>query len=299
MPFCPVCKNEYREGVTHCHECRVPLVDVIDDIPEEIFLGEEEICKGLTDFLISMGISTTKMEYNDARDMYSVMVENFETHDAENFMKMYFARMEMTRLAENAGIDVSEMTQEKMRELKEQELEDFRRQRLEEQADRLNNRVNYVNKHDTIEEWKSSGYVLVLIGVVGTAWMVLLFLGILPGFAGLRKNYMFMGVMSVMFVAFLIGGIVTLFKTKELKKLASVEDDMLSKIKDFCNENITKEIIEKNIKTDKSFSDTDLYYARAKYIEDTLRKEFPDMENALREKLIEEKYSEIYESDDN
>lgn len=37
MPWCPVCKNEYVEGKTHCPDCDV---DLVDELPEE---SEEEI----------------------------------------------------------------------------------------------------------------------------------------------------------------------------------------------------------------------------------------------------------------
>lgn len=32
MPWCPVCKNEYVEGKTHCPDCDV---DLVDELPEE------------------------------------------------------------------------------------------------------------------------------------------------------------------------------------------------------------------------------------------------------------------------
>lgn len=35
MPFCPKCKNEYREGFTHCAECKCELVDSLEDLLEE------------------------------------------------------------------------------------------------------------------------------------------------------------------------------------------------------------------------------------------------------------------------
>lgn len=35
MPWCPVCKNEYVEGKTHCPDCDVDLVDELPDEPEE------------------------------------------------------------------------------------------------------------------------------------------------------------------------------------------------------------------------------------------------------------------------
>lgn len=35
MPWCPVCKNEYVEGKTHCPDCDVDLVDELTEEPEE------------------------------------------------------------------------------------------------------------------------------------------------------------------------------------------------------------------------------------------------------------------------
>lgn len=34
MPWCPVCKNEYREGIKLCAECKVELVDHLEDEKE-------------------------------------------------------------------------------------------------------------------------------------------------------------------------------------------------------------------------------------------------------------------------
>lgn len=35
MPWCPVCKNEYVEGKTHCPDCDADLVDELIEEPEE------------------------------------------------------------------------------------------------------------------------------------------------------------------------------------------------------------------------------------------------------------------------
>lgn len=43
MPWCPVCKNEYREGIKLCAECKVELVDHLEDGKEqEDGLAQEE-----------------------------------------------------------------------------------------------------------------------------------------------------------------------------------------------------------------------------------------------------------------
>ena len=35
MPWCPICKNEYVEGKTHCPDCDVDLVEELSQEPEE------------------------------------------------------------------------------------------------------------------------------------------------------------------------------------------------------------------------------------------------------------------------
>ena len=35
MPWCPICKNEYREGIKLCAECQVELVDHLEDADEQ------------------------------------------------------------------------------------------------------------------------------------------------------------------------------------------------------------------------------------------------------------------------
>jgi len=40
MPFCPYCKKEFEAPVKDCSECGVELVD---SLPEEIFLDEEDL----------------------------------------------------------------------------------------------------------------------------------------------------------------------------------------------------------------------------------------------------------------
>ena len=32
MPWCPNCKTEYREGITHCADCKVELVAEYKDV---------------------------------------------------------------------------------------------------------------------------------------------------------------------------------------------------------------------------------------------------------------------------
>ena len=45
MPWCPVCKNEYREGIKLCAECKVELVDHLEDELKDKRKEQEKIAK--------------------------------------------------------------------------------------------------------------------------------------------------------------------------------------------------------------------------------------------------------------
>ena len=47
MAWCPICKCEYKEGITRCADCKVDLVDSLekqaDEIAEEFYAAEKEL----------------------------------------------------------------------------------------------------------------------------------------------------------------------------------------------------------------------------------------------------------------
>lgn len=45
MPWCPVCKNEYREGIKLCAECQVDLVDHLEDEQNADLEEQEKIAR--------------------------------------------------------------------------------------------------------------------------------------------------------------------------------------------------------------------------------------------------------------
>jgi hypothetical protein len=36
MPYCPQCRDEFQDWVKECPDCKVPLVDVLPPLPEEV-----------------------------------------------------------------------------------------------------------------------------------------------------------------------------------------------------------------------------------------------------------------------
>ena len=46
MPFCPKCKNEYREGFTVCAECKCELVDSLTELEGQAEYAGEDLLQG-------------------------------------------------------------------------------------------------------------------------------------------------------------------------------------------------------------------------------------------------------------
>lgn len=72
MPWCPVCKNEYVEGKTHCPDCDADLVDELSEpsgLPEEeeeVYIPTEEEWEELAAERVAARVNT----YTSAKSKY-------------------------------------------------------------------------------------------------------------------------------------------------------------------------------------------------------------------------------------
>lgn len=78
MPICPVCQAEYRQGFTRCNSCEV---DLVDNLPEEMDLSEENVRRALAGkelAVVNRGTLDAVMETRDllsARRVPSMVVD--------------------------------------------------------------------------------------------------------------------------------------------------------------------------------------------------------------------------------
>lgn len=297
MPFCPICKNEYREGIKECHECKVALVDDLSNGPVAVIYGEQEKLEEILQFCKKNGLKTGFIRYVEEEHALHLFFNKEELEDATKWIKVYMTGKEMERLAERAGIPMEEMTPELARQLQQEELEEIKELRQMER-ERISGKNSYVDKREKASEYKSSGFVLLIVGAAGLAALVLVYLGLLPGFNSLKSNYMFMGVMGFLFLIFIITGVMSFLKVKDILVQASEDEDLVSRAKKFMEEMLPREAVDRAVGKSGDVEE-EIYFKRAEYMGNVLKDEFPDMEETLREKLIEERYSELYESNDN
>lgn len=297
MPFCPICKNEYREGIKECHECKVPLVDDLSKGPVAVIYGEQDGLEEILQFCEKNGLKTGFIRYSEEEHALQLFFNKEELEDATKWIKVYMTGKEMERLAEKAGIPMEEMTPELARQLQQEEMEEMKELRQMEK-ERISGRNSYVDKREKAGEYKSSGIVLVAVGAIGLAGVILKYFNLIPGFDSLRNNYMFMGVMGILFLIFIITGVMSFVRVKDILTQASEDEDLSSRAKQFMETTLTKDAVDRAVPKSEAALEEEIYFKRAEYMGNVLKDEFPDMEETLREKLIEERYCELYESND-
>lgn len=274
MPFCPNCKNEYREGFTECYDCKIPLVDSLEE-------AEAAQIKPKKFF-----------DVNDERsyeflDKYIEEAKEEEESEIVSYGDLTFSEKQFKQDEEDED-DLSMVASVSEQMLRQRQI-----------SESIRKQTAYVDKKQKIEDYKSSGFVLSFVGGIGLIALILLYFGVIPGFAGLKSNYMFMGVMLVMFVCFIIAGIGSFLQIKTIRLEAEADLDLTKRVTDFMTENLTAEKIAKEVVIGKSDTLEELYFKRTEYMTRILLQNFPEMDAALREKLIDEKYGELYENNDN
>lgn len=68
MPWCPECKNEYREGITTCADCSISLVDSLEDINKRSISNEEYETDGCLQAIDESDAEEAQEDYNSLID---------------------------------------------------------------------------------------------------------------------------------------------------------------------------------------------------------------------------------------
>lgn len=300
MPWCPNCKTEYREEITHCADCKAELVADLSAVKADsseatallakIDGSQPEFAKKLADFLEYSGVPvnvaepdeegliavyTTPEAYRDAKRhfqaFYSVETKNIMEKEAEN---AFLSGEEMPEPELFAGEETGDTAEDTEEPLKEKDV--FRHEK------------SYVSAVSRYDDYRSSGFTFVSFGVLGVGFALLNLLEIVPLF-----NVFSAVVILVMFTAFLVMGIFSFAKAGKLKEDAVKEKALTTEVKKWLEENISEDTLHtydtKTGTDDKS--EELLYLNRLDRLRETLLTAFPDLNSSFAEQLIEDFYS--------
>lgn len=153
----------------------------------------------------------------------------------------------------------------------------------------------YQDKKAKAEDFKSSGYSLIIVGVLGIVFLVLMELGFLPFHLAGSGKYITLSVMGVLFVIFIIVGISSFKSSKMYAEEAKAEDDLTDKIKIWVRENLSADEIKSIAGNIDELPDEMKYFRYFAILKDNVKHEFGNVNASYLESICEELYSELFE----
>ena len=324
MPWCPVCKNEYREGIKICADCNVELVDKLED-PDEVEIVElvstekHDLLLKFADYLdysdihsytivpdqyeLVWTMSVSKKDYkmskkllhgfvmanNDKKIMEKIKAAEENGEETDDIEEEFFNEETETGFAEEFF-----ETDEEVTEGPENTYEgvDPFESAVPEDDDEDSITFNaptsaYVRKSERYTEYRFSSYTCILVGFLGSIFCLLNIFGIFSFVPALFSQIVLLAV----FIAFLVGGIVIFITSNKIKSEIGAEENTENEIKSWLTENITPEFLE-SIK-DEDVSDEVNYFSYTEKTTEMLREAYPDAPDDMVETLIDEHLSGI------
>lgn len=266
MAWCPVCKNEYREGITECSECKVPLVDNLEDCKlVKILYGTREGLEELKEYLEYNAVKPVQIDFDKEEGTEALFVSE---KDKLRSIKLISTLMKQKQL-------------EQLEANKEMEFMDVKPQ----DTSAMLGYSDYTSNAKKAEDNKSAAYALLGVGVLGIVFVVLGFLDILPFHPGNR--YLLYGVLGAMFALFFVMGCISLKNAKGFEKKAITENTLTDTIKEWCVANLTKDVIDSSFQT-AGKSEEELYFYRASFMKKRLNTQFMNLDQSFIESFIDD-----------
>lgn len=150
----------------------------------------------------------------------------------------------------------------------------------------------YVSNAAKKEDMKSTAYTFTFVGILGIVFLILFACGVLPVHIADYTKIMLCVVMGVMFVIFLFIGIRSFGQLSNLQDAAEKEASQSSEITEwFCN-TYTAASIDASLNT--SQPEEMLYFARYEAMKKLLLDQYPTLEEAFLDHMIETLYTELF-----
>ena len=295
MPWCPKCKNEYREGITICADCQVELVEDLSSLDNDestfqpLFITTDEaLMSKFSSYADYSDIHRYSVIYNAETGEYTFNVHPDE-YDLARKLYRGFAITE----SENQAMAAEESVESDNTDIEEIDLDDSESiipsdiiSETDEDMPEISNDT-YVRKSDRFKDYRFSAYTCILCGAVGIIFCIFNMTGILSLFANIFSQI----VMLVMFALFLIGGIYMWIKSNSIRSEIDEETQLEDRVKTWLSINITSGYI--NSLKDQEIPDEVNYLNICNEIRRSLMTDIPEAPIEMIDTLIEEYISEF------
>ena len=310
MPWCPKCKNEYKEGITICSDCGETLVAQLPDGPEYVFLlsvEQEALAHKFIEYLSYSGLSgkAEKSDNAEVPEEYNIYVPETEIKQAKKaFQAFYTVEAEAKAKEEAENTSESNTPEETIHsECSESNFQNLFSEDSDFKSDNFGSAhpasssalhntstAPYVKKSEQYSDYKSTAATFLLFGIGGCILMVLNLLNIISIFNGIISEI----VMSAVFIFFIGVGINSISRAKRAAVESKEEEKMNKQLNSWLEENLTKETLEKL--SDPSQSDELNYLHLTEVLKSEIQKQFGITDEAYLDNVIDEYYSDRFDA---
>lgn len=287
MPWCPKCKNEYRAGVEICADCGVELVEeeqFKNQVP--LIWGEKDELEELRKYLLYNKIRAVEMREGKEEHIYELFVLE---EDQEKALKMGRIFMEQRVVANEQNL--MENNDEKDGSVKKVE-----------HAKEANRTVSqgYRNSSEKAEENRSAAWALLTIGVCGLVFLILCWFDVIP--LNIGGTVLFYGVMSGIFILFIVSGIISAKNARKYEQNAVDESKLYDEMVKWYQNNLKAEQIDAEWKTRNKIPVSNLpaetlYFERIEILKEKFNHKFTNIDQGFLERMLDEEvYDHIFQS---
>ena len=272
MPWCPKCRNEYVDGMTVCADCGCALVDSLDGQREGLMFGEEEEMKALHDFLSCNGIRSAQLRRDEKDQVFEVLIGEDEKARAVRFMNVF--------LKEGAARKKKDIPQEAT-ETADTPVVPYDAPVYEAAAQKA-------------ENFRSGAFTLIIVGIAGLLFLAGVWLELLPVRLNGTSRYFTGSIMGVLFLLFVIMGILSLRSSRKYEGRAREESALKEELRRWCRENLDAEALDASI-PDLPEEEEAKYFRRTERIREMISEKFLNLEPGYLENFVDEIYPEYFE----
>ena len=276
MPWCPKCKNEYREGIKVCADCGIELVESLERTEgSPLIFGDQSQMEELGRFLAYNHLETVRVEKDEKEGVYELYIGDEERQKASMAVKIFLQQKagKEKEALEAADGDTTESTAESTAG----------------NAETPTYTGIYIDSAKQAEENRSSGYMLVVVGLI--------LADILRLPAGLMNKYMICSVTGALFLLFFVMGILSIRSSRSLKVKAESESSLTSEIKNWCSDHLTAESLDKDLFPEGETGEEIKYFRRTDKMKAMISHQFLNLDEGFLDAFVDDYYPLIFEQE--
>lgn len=154
----------------------------------------------------------------------------------------------------------------------------------------------YQDNSQRAEESRSSGWILLIVGSLGLVMTILGVTEVLP--FNLGNPYLFYGVMTSVFVLFIVAGAVSMKNSRIFARKAESENSLRGTLLNWCRENLHAEEIDSEVDAE-GVDEEVLYFSRTAYIRERLNHQFINLDQDFLDRFVDDHVYEMIFLKDN